>query len=111
MSELLEKLIKFKDSMAFDDDKDMYVVDPWYYTIGVPFNDFNFEIIAPSAIEKFPQGGTGIRVDDDFWIVGVLPYEFRTIPLVDIVKLFWPQYMDTATYNATTLMMDDEEEN
>lgn len=110
MNELLEKLIELRDSMVLSDNKDTYVTDPWYYTVVAPFYDFNYEIIEPGAIKQFPNGATGIRVDDDFWTVGVLPYEFRTIPLIEVIGLFWPQHIDTATYNPTTFMIAEEED-
>ncbi len=55
------------------------------------WNDFCREILHPSDNnEDFPEGAVGIRVDDDFWTVAVLPYEYVGWTLEDVVKDLWP---------------------
>jgi hypothetical protein len=74
---------------------------PYYVeTDGLPGLDFNREIIPPGTNEAFPEGAIGIRVDGDFWAVAALPYSYLEKPLPEIVKEFWPQYMDTASFKA-----------
>ena len=52
--------------------------------------DFCREIAEPDTNEKFPLGAVGLRVDSDFWLVGVLPYEYKSWDLKDLLKDLWP---------------------
>lgn len=71
---------------------------PYYvHLTDLPGIDFNREIIAPGS-EYFPDGAVGIRVDDDFWSVAALPYSYLDTPLEEIVKNFWPEHAEAATY-------------
>ena len=56
----------------------------------LPGHDFCREIVEPGTNETFPDGAVGIRVDDDFWAVAALPYEFKNQGLREIVKELWP---------------------
>ena len=64
--------------------------EPYWFSENSPFDDFNREIILPGTNETFPDGALGIRADDDFWAVAVLPLEFKEAPLADIVGTLWP---------------------
>lgn len=66
----------------------------WWVSETVPAHDFNREIMKPGQRPDFPDGAFGIRTDDDFWAVAVLPYEFRLIPLPEVVALLWPTITD-----------------
>lgn len=71
------------------------VVDKDGYTGFSVGRDFNREIVEPGTNETFPDGAVGIRVDDDFWTVGALPLkDYRTMPLPQIVSIFWPEVTD-----------------
>jgi hypothetical protein len=61
-------------------------------TKDLPFeeNDFNREIIHPGENEDFSDGCVGIRVDDNFWVVAVLPYSYKDRTIQEIVQEFWP---------------------
>ena len=54
-------------------------------------HDFNREIVAPGIVDKFPDGAVAVRVDDDFFIVAVLPYEFVGLGIERIVPVLWPE--------------------
>lgn len=56
----------------------------------LPACDVCREIIEPNTNEKFPLGAVGLRVDDDWWAVAVLPYEYKSWELKDILKDLWP---------------------
>ncbi len=59
------------------------------------FNDFNKEILHPdSPIE----GLVGVRVDDNFWLVAMLPYEYKDIDIKDIVQVLWPHLVEKAIF-------------
>ena len=70
---------------------DLYYVDPYdpAKSAVCSFWDFTREVIKPNT--EFPDGAIGIRVDDDFWAVAVLPYQFKDISLKTIVRVFWPE--------------------
>lgn len=57
----------------------------------LPSHDFNREVYAPGEHPKAPEGFVGIRVDDDFWSVAMLPYEAVKYSLEDIVHALWPE--------------------
>lgn len=65
-----------------------------------PCWDFNREIAAPGVLENYPDGAVAIRCDDDFWIVAVLPYEFRDVSCPEIVSALWPHV--TPSFNPDT---------
>ena len=67
-----------------------------YYVITkeLPSHDFNKEIIAPGLLKQWPEGVLGIRVDDNFWAVAALPYEFKNISIKNIVKTLWPNILN-----------------
>ena len=58
----------------------------------LPFEecDFNREIVEPGINEHFPDGAVGVRVDDNFWVVAVLPLSYRDTSIEEIVAEFWP---------------------
>lgn len=71
-----------------------------YYFVdsGLPGIDFNREIIKPGQAEDYPDGALAIRADDDFWIVAVLPIQYKSWPLEKIVETLWPEYAKDAKY-------------
>ena len=61
-------------------------------TKDLPFeeNDFNREIVHPGENKDFPNGCVGIRIDDNFWVVAVLPYSYKDKTIQEIVQELWP---------------------
>ena len=55
------------------------------------WRDFNKEINHPGDNPKFIEGCVGIRTDDDFWVVAVVPYEYKIMDVQDIVFTLWPE--------------------
>lgn len=67
----------------------MKLKHPFWVESNPPFSDFSKEIVEPGTNSTFPDGAVGIRVDDDFWIVAALPYDYRDVPLEHIVAEFF----------------------
>lgn len=63
---------------------------PWWYHGTPGFNDFNRELCSPGVLDDLPDGGVGIRSDDDFWTEAILPWRFRDLPIETIVAVLWP---------------------
>ncbi len=63
-----------------------------------PGLDFNRELLPPGESDKFPRGSVGIRIDDDFWQVAALPWEWREATLSEIVAALWPSRFSVATF-------------
>lgn len=55
----------------------------------VPCFDFNKEIVIPGVSETYPEGAVGIRTDDNFFAVAVIPYEYRDTSVQDIVEVLF----------------------
>jgi hypothetical protein len=69
------------------------LVPPYFYEPdGLPGLDFNREFVQPGEQAGFPDGVIGIRVDDDFWCVAAIPLSYADVPLIDIVRILWPDY-------------------
>lgn len=68
------------------------MVGNFWYEKQPPFDDFCKEIIEPGANEDFPNGAVGIRVDNGFWAVAALPYEYKDVPIEQIVTEYWPPH-------------------
>ena len=67
----------------------------WVYdAASIPFNDFNKEICLPGVHPDFPEGALGIRADENFWQVGLLPYRFHELSMEDIAGILWPGRAD-----------------
>lgn len=66
------------------------MIGAFWYEKQPPFDDFSKEIVEPGTNETFPNGAVGIRVDDDFWAVAALPYEYKDTPIEEIVAEYWP---------------------
>jgi hypothetical protein len=63
----------------------------WAYdNVSVPFDDFNKEIFHPGVHPDFPDGVLGIRADDNFWQVALLPYRFHELSMESIAQIVWP---------------------
>lgn len=67
---------------------------PWWYHGTPGFNDFNRELCPPGVMDTLPDGGVGIRSDDDFWTEAILPWRFRGLPVQVIVGVLWPGIED-----------------
>jgi hypothetical protein len=63
----------------------------WFVATQPPSHDFNKEIAEPGEIEALPSGAVGVRVDDNFWCVALLPYRFGRLDISTIVKILWPE--------------------
>lgn len=71
------------------------VIDDNGYTGFAVGNDLNREVIKPETNEDLPNGAIGVRTDDDFWVVGMLPYEeFKDVSMADIANEFWSDLTD-----------------
>ena len=68
--------------------------DPW------PGLDFNRELVPPGKNEKFPDGAVGVRIDDDFWSVAALPWDWRKHTIQEIVAALWPSRLAKAEFLA-----------
>lgn len=96
-------LTKLKLILSTDLDDDFaYDQDP-------ASTDFNREIIHPGTFERYPDGAIAIRVDGDFFIAAIYPYEFIDISLPDIAALLWPSHVAQATFGADTIYGTTEE--
>jgi hypothetical protein len=78
--------------------KDKLDATPYGYSSSVPTLDFNREIYAPGQHPKYPDGIIGIRTDDDFFIVAMLPWKFKHLSLQNIVSTLWPEIAQTRDY-------------
>lgn len=72
--------------------------DPSYsYSIYLADKDFNRDVIKPEDNDRnLPEGAVGIRVDDDFWIMAILPYKYVDLSLTDLVEAIWK--LEPGTY-------------
>lgn len=71
----------------------------WHVPDGHPGADYCREVIQPGVDPCLPDGAVGIRVDDDFWLVAVLPLEpYADESIQSIVADVWPHLADEATY-------------
>ncbi len=77
---------------------------------GLPGHDFNREIVAPGKNENFPEGVLGIRVDDDFWAVAVLPLRFAELSIENLVEVIWPDIYPEAEFRPDSRDPDLEQE-
>lgn len=98
----VERLLEFLASMAETDHgggvKGL-TLEPWWVALdGLPDHDFNREIHHPGEEDEeddaFPDGALRIMVDDDFWCVARLPYEFRDLSIETLVGVLWPEIAD-----------------
>lgn len=84
-----------------------YGIYPPYYVMAhnkVPYTDYSREMIPPNTDDTFPDGAVGIRVDAGFWAIAALPWkEYKDVPLKDIVRKFWPDTMDDASFEPDVL--------
>jgi hypothetical protein len=65
----------------------------WYKSWDkLPSYDLNRAIVEPGKDLEYPQGALGIYADDDFYCVGVLPYEMRHYDFKTIVQILWPNH-------------------
>lgn len=112
MSDLKAELAAFVAAMPTDHSGSHHQ-DPWHVEGLVPSIDFNREFCPPGAAARFPEGALGIRADDDFWAVALLPWRFSALSIQDLVAVLWPQYVGEAVYNPDshyTAMGPDTEE-
>ena len=72
--------------------EDKELSHPYYVSKELPFeqNDFNREIVEPNTVDELPDGAVGVRCDDDFWVVAILPYSYKEKTIQEIVAEFWP---------------------
>jgi len=58
-------------------------------------SDFNREIIEPGINDNYPDGVVGVRIDGDYWVVAILPYEtYKDVSMQDIISEYWPEFTD-----------------
>lgn len=92
MSKTTEDLRQFVATMIvrLQDGDAIMSVDRWWFHPDPPFNDFNRDIEEPGSNKCYPEGALGIRADDDFWTIAVLPLEFRSLSIEELVPVLWP---------------------
>lgn len=76
--------------------KPPYWHDP--FDDGLPFNDFNRELIPPGQNEDYPEGAVGIRMDDDFWACAALPWSYHTKSMEEIFRELWPDKLEKVEF-------------
>jgi hypothetical protein len=59
-----------------------------------PYTDYCKEVSKPGENANYADGVTALRVDDDFWAVVTLPYEFKDLATKDIVDIVFPDAKD-----------------
>lgn len=64
----------------------------------LPSHDFNREIVPAGKNDNYPEGALGIRVDDDFWVVAVLPFRFAELSIENLVEVIWPDIYPKAEF-------------
>lgn len=65
--------------------------DDWFVaTDDLPSRVFNREIAEPGAVSNLPDGAIGVRIDDDFWVVALLPFHFESLSIQELVEVLWP---------------------
>lgn len=109
MSKTVEDLQQFVATMAATEQNGDVIlrVEHWWVHPKPPFNDFNRDIEEPGQNKLFPEGALGIRADDDFWTVAVLPYEFRSLSIEQLVSVLWPN-VKNPTFNPDAEPMTPE---
>jgi hypothetical protein len=97
---LADFLSEFREDLN-DEGRYLMRLGDWYFGKGdtLPFHDFNREILHPGESNSLPEGALGIRVDDDFWIVALLPYEYAVLDIRTLVRIIWPDIYPTAEFN------------
>lgn len=75
-----------------------YWHDPFTEEWGIPFDDFNREVIEPGELPDLPDGAVGIRMDDDFWTCAVLPLTYRDKTVSEICMELWPEHHHKMTF-------------
>ncbi|UEM03687.1 hypothetical protein JL101_027695 [Skermanella rosea] len=91
---LVERLRVLRGSMSREDGGWKMPDGLWWVANQPLTNDFNREIAAPGSLDKFPDGAVAVRVDDDFFVVAVLPPEFVGLGIERIVPVLWPDVTD-----------------
>jgi len=89
----IEKLQRFKDILI--DSVDEYVMgdqfdDSYWYRMMTICSYLNKEVVHPGVNEDYPDGVVGVRDDDNFWAIAVIPYEFKNLAIEEIASVFWP---------------------
>lgn len=72
----------------------------WWFTPETTLldHDFNKDVVKPGDIDypdengnaAWPDGATTIRIDSDFFLCAVLPYEYRDLTIQELVAILWP---------------------
>lgn len=62
----------------------------YWWSMSLPTLDINRELLYPGTHTKFPEGAVGVRTDDDFFAVAVLPWKFLPLSTLSIVEILWP---------------------
>lgn len=72
----------------------------WWFTpeAKLDFDDFTKDVVKPNDTEypnakgevAWPEGATTVRMDDDFFLCAVLPYEYKDLTIQEIVAILWP---------------------
>lgn len=93
----IDELKSFFDTMKYHKIHKCYYfsdLSKWNVSRNLPSHDFNREIVEPGIAKVFPEGALGIRVDDNFWSVAILPYKFKELSIQDIVSVLWSDVKD-----------------
>ena len=73
----------------------------------IPSLDFNREIAHPGVSKDYPEGILGLRVDDDFWVVALLPYKYIDLPIEFLVENMWPSLYKECSFHPDSPEYDD----
>jgi hypothetical protein len=77
----------------------MHHGDFWFNPLdGIPPRDFTKVIGVPGTLDSLPEGGIGIYMDDNFWAVAFLPYDYNYMEIKELVEVLWPHLMETAVF-------------
>ena len=60
--------------------------------------DFNRDLIPPNTSTERPEGIVGIRVDEDFFLVAILPWKYHELNIQEIVQVLWPRLYNKSIF-------------
>lgn len=64
----------------------------------LPGCDFTRVIVKPGVNKRYPKGAMGLYVDGNFWSVAVLPPEFISVPVSELVAFIWGDEIMNPTF-------------
>lgn len=96
---VVEKKTESTKDGPIEYDNSMWRYKNWcFHGDDIPSLDFNREICKPGQSSMWPDGVIGLRVDSDFWVVGIIPYKFLNVPLQEVIAACWPKLVKDASF-------------